>query len=66
MQGEREREGDPCSSPKSDQLHAADPLPLSQRKDPQSSCMHPSWTLERKGGLKSAENGWNHDQKKGV
>jgi hypothetical protein len=32
MQGERE--GDPCSSPKSDQLHAADLLPLSQREDP--------------------------------
>jgi hypothetical protein len=40
MQGERE--SDPCSSLKSDQLHVADPLLLSQREDPQSSCMHPS------------------------
>jgi hypothetical protein len=66
MQGEREREGDPCSSPKSDQLHAADTLPLSQRKDPQSSCMHPSWTLERKRELKSAENDETMTKKKGV
>jgi len=32
MQGERE--GDPYYSLKSDQLHAVDPLPLSQEKTP--------------------------------
>jgi hypothetical protein len=32
----------PLSQRKTNQLHATDPLPFSQREDPQLSCMHPS------------------------
>jgi len=32
--------------------------PSSQREDPQPSCMHPSWTIERKWELKSTKKKW--------